>query len=186
MLGGGTDTFPLLPPVGETPSLNYNSQRVLRERGASFCRKSVPALGAPTTATTGAIQSPWDLGCWGPDRGRHGNGGAPSPELAKGGSKPKQPKPGSALTSPPPCGGWSGPGAGSWDWGHQGLGWGNRALILPCGCPGISRLGDTGAGGPREGAVQVGDSGGCWGLDTGGATCAARGREKVLEARSRR
>ena len=57
--------------------LNYNSQRAVpeEEEGGFSCRKSVLALGPTTASRAGAALLQPDPGLWGPDRGRHGNGG---------------------------------------------------------------------------------------------------------------
>lgn len=58
---------------------DYNSQRAVRERAGEFVsRKSALAFGPPAAARAGAAQKPRDRGRWGPDGGRHGNGGAPT------------------------------------------------------------------------------------------------------------
>lgn len=62
--------------------LNYNSQRAVHEEaeeeGGFSCRKSAITLGPRTASGAGAAQFPRDPGLWGPDRGRHGNGGGGS------------------------------------------------------------------------------------------------------------
>lgn len=66
--------------------LNYNSQRAVPEKEGGFsCRKSVLALGPTTASRAGAALLQRDPGLWGPDRGRHGNGGSVVPGTGRGG-----------------------------------------------------------------------------------------------------
>lgn len=54
------------------------------EEGGFSCRKSVLALGPTTASRAGAAQLQRDPGLWGPDRGRHGNGGSVVPGTGRG------------------------------------------------------------------------------------------------------
>lgn len=79
MLGSGTGPFPRLAAgLSERILETTVPSGLCAEGGQFFCRKSALALGPPTAARARAAQEPRDRGRWGPDGGRHGNGGAPT------------------------------------------------------------------------------------------------------------
>lgn len=137
----------------QTHSWDYNSQRAVRERARwFFCRKSALSLGPPTASRAGAAQSPRYRGSWGPDGGRHGNGGALT--LGTGGgwvhARILEARLGTDNPPPPLCDGLGqarAPGTGTDQRpGREVLSGGSGRQ----GAPGVSSLGGIGDQVPRE------------------------------------